>query len=406
MSVQIYLLNDGKITWCRDYQLLAYHELMKSTTNMLDYDKNGYKFKLLLDKYFNIAILIKEDRSIGGYIGLYDSILTYLEHKVSLSVNFKDLLDKNTGLYVYNFLSGENKELVLSIVDNPIELNYLVDNTFVFRSPKFNDEDVQEHLSNRIPAYYGKTMKQFYREERFMELLDGDTDKRLVKLDSRESPIYTVCGPMMTPGIKNDFCAVHSWGLNFESKETLDYRTYISDCGSKLKNKDILRQRMEEMLKCIFKASDYFHKGKYHELRIPYIGLGCYLSGINSNEIRDELKKLFFTLLKDITNKYTNMSVVICNPDQSYNNEILKIENSYENNNYFNFQTNLFELSPVRTTWVNAWDTHSFIGNGGSFDNSIDGWFVSGTNINTKYNNASYLHNIILFSNDKKIISY
>ena len=59
----------------------------------------------------------------------------------------------------------------------------------------------------------------------------------------------------------------------------------------------------------------------------------------------------------------------------------------------------------IRTTWVNAWDSHSFIGNGGNLDNSIDGWFVGGTNINTEIENGSFLHNYIIFSQHKKIIN-
>ena len=99
------------------------------------------------------------------------------------------------------------------------------------------------------------------------------------------------------------------------------------------------------------------------------------------------------------------INVVICNPDQSFNLEILRIEDNYESNNYFEYSNNLFELLPIRTTWVNAWDSHSFIGNGGNLDNSIDGWFVGGTNINTEIENGSFLHNYIIFSQHKKIIN-
>ena len=66
----------------------------------------------------------------------------------------------------------------------------------------------------------------------------------------------------------------------------------------------------------------------------------------------------------------------------------------------------MFKLGIIRTSWVNAWDSHSFIGNGGSQDASIDGWFVSGLGQNNKIENASYLHNIVLFSEYKnKILS-
>ena len=57
MTIQIYLIDEGKISWCRDYQLLAYNELQKSKEPILNYNNNGYTFKLLLDNHFNIAIL-------------------------------------------------------------------------------------------------------------------------------------------------------------------------------------------------------------------------------------------------------------------------------------------------------------------------------------------------------------
>eukprot|EP00951_Prasinocladus_malaysianus_P050416 scaffold680265_cov62-Prasinocladus_malaysianus.AAC.1 len=42
---------------------------------------------------------------------------------------------------------------------------------------------------------------------------------------------------------------------------------------------------------------------------------------------------------------------------------------------------------------VNAWDSHSLIGNGGSQDASVDGWLVSGCGANKAFRNTSYLHN-------------
>ena len=224
-------------------------------------------------------------------------------------------------MYIYKFLSDKNQELVLSVADDPIKLNYLVDHTFIVKPSRYTNAVINNHLSNRIPIYYGKQMKKFYREDVFMKLLDGDTDKRLSVLDSGESPIYSICGPMMTPGRETDFCAVHCWGLNFESKHTLDYRTYIS--GTQLQNGDKLKLRLKTTLESIFIASNHFHKERHHELRIPYIGLGCYLTGIDDWALKETIKKLFFILLKEITNKYKNISVVICNPDQSYNTEIL-----------------------------------------------------------------------------------
>ena len=165
MTIQIYLIDEGKISWCRDYQLLAYNELLKNKESILNYNNNGYTFKLLLDNHFNIAILVKEDNSIGGYLGLYDNILNYLKNKIILPINNSELLCDVEGLYIYKFLSDKNHKLVLSVADDPIRLNYLVDHTFIVKPSKYTNAEINNHLSNRIPIYYGKQMKKFYRED-------------------------------------------------------------------------------------------------------------------------------------------------------------------------------------------------------------------------------------------------
>lgn len=402
MTYSIYVLDIGKITYCRDYQLYAYQQLKKNGSKEYNYDTDDYKFKLILDDNYDVATLIRDDGSIGGYIGLYEMLLVYLKDRVNLKFSFKTILDK---LYTYKFLSFSNDTLLRNILDNPEKLNYVLDSTFIVKSDRYKDSDVKKHISNRIPVYYGKVKDSYYNEIEFNNLLDGITSNRLKLLDSL-NPIYVVCGPMMSLNRELDFCGIHCWGLNFETKTTRDYNRYISKDGSKLINIDELEWRLRDTIRSIFVASQNFHKGNYHILRIPYIGLGCYLSGINNFMIRDLIKRLFFRLLKEETNKNKNIHVVICNPDQSFNKTILDIEDEYKNNNYFNFDKDLFKLDLVRTSWVNAWDSHSFIGNGGSRDASIDGWFVSGLGPNNEIGNASYLHNIVLFSEYKnKILS-
>ena len=43
MTIQIYLIDEGKISWCRDYQLLAYNELLKNKESILTYNKRIIK---------------------------------------------------------------------------------------------------------------------------------------------------------------------------------------------------------------------------------------------------------------------------------------------------------------------------------------------------------------------------
>ena len=59
-------------------------------------------------------------------------------------------------------------------------------------------------------------------------------------------------------------------------------------------------------------------------------------------------------------------------------------------------------ISDVNFGVVNAWDTFSWIGNGGSRDNSIDGFYVSGLLTGKTFINNSYLLNRIYTNNFTK----
>ena len=50
------------------------------------------------------------------------------------------------------------------------------------------------------------------------------------------------------------------------------------------------------------------------------------------------------------------------------------------------------KLPPLQCI-INAWDSRSWIGNGGSKDSTIDGMLISGAGAATKLPNTSYLHN-------------
>ena len=54
---------------------------------------------------------------------------------------------------------------------------------------------------------------------------------------------------------------------------------------------------------------------------------------------------------------------------------------------------------------VNAWDSNSFIGNGGSRDNTIDGFTTAGIGPGLKLANNSFLHNPFFHNwfNDTKL---
>lgn len=58
-------------------------------------------------------------------------------------------------------------------------------------------------------------------------------------------------------------------------------------------------------------------------------------------------------------------------------------------------------LPNVQLSVVNAWDTFSWIGNGGSRDSSVDGFYVAGWLAGKTFVNNSYLLNSMYANNFK-----
>ena len=91
--------------------------------------------------------------------------------------------------------------------------------------------------------------------------------------------------------------------------------------------------------------------------------------------------------LLSLSKKFPDIRVILC-----FNKQF--------DSRSFAQETNLFKVNEgVDTSWVNAWDSNSFIGNGGESDPTIDGKFVAAVGDN-KYLNASYLHNSVVFSKE------
>ena len=193
MTIQIYVRSLGKITWCRDYQLQAYYDLIKDNNDQINYNKNGCNFSLIKDNYFNIAILIREDNTISGYIGEWDNLFIYLKNKIILSIDFMNILDEKDGLYNFKFLSSKNKQLLEKILNDPTRLNYLIDSLFILKSINIMKKKYKNILIV-VYLHYGKTMKKLYRESKYIEISGVTTEKNLEILDKKISPVYCVCG--------------------------------------------------------------------------------------------------------------------------------------------------------------------------------------------------------------------
>ena len=265
-------------------------------------------------------------------------------------------MELNNVLKIYKFPFFNDKKMITfikSVFNKPREM--------IISTPlknRFSNKKICDSIKNRIPIYIGKPMVSLFNYE-------------IPKYSQPFGIRYAICGKAyLMKG--NFFYAIHTWGVNLESNETLDYKKIVKN--GKI-NKTKYRNETKKMIECIIKAKNHYQLDNVY---LPLIGLGAYLSAVSSSE-RDIATKIFFEeIIK------TDLIVVILNKN------IIEDYEKYQKNIEVG---NLFTPKKGKYGIVNAWDSNSFIGNGGSYDNSIDGWFVAGYGPNKDLKNSSFLHN-------------
>lgn len=282
----------------------------------------------------------------------------------------------NDYLKIYNFNFFENNEMiefVRSVEKLPKDM--------IITKPyncKFSNNDIYDSINKRIPIYYGTPVENLYHY-----------NKKHYK--QKFGLKYAICGKAYLKDTSY-FYAIHTWGINLESPDTIDYKNIIDDKNNI--NFEMYRTEIIKMLECIIKSKDYYNLSKIY---MPMVGQGEYLSFIS---YKKKLKCINI-LFEEIYNIDMNIIVVI--PKKNALNK--KIYEKYKD--YIKIGTIFEPQSDIDGDYgiVNAWDSDSFIGNGGCQDNTIDGYFVSGHGINKNLQNSSILHNHLLNDlNEIKII--
>lgn len=115
---------------------------------------------------------------------------------------------------------------------------------------------------------------------------------------------------------------------------------------------------------------------------MPLLGQGQYLSYIPKSE-RIKANTIFFEEISKI-----DIIIVIPCKKIISKQHYEKYKDLIEIGNIFTPRNGKYGI-------VNAWDSNSFIGNGGSKDPTIDGWFVAGYGSNKNLINSSILHNTL-----------
>jgi hypothetical protein len=293
-------------------------------------------------------------------------------------------------------------------------------------------EICSRHNVNRVPIYiaganrdanYTHPSKDVYRTREDAVIQYGRASRAYEEMVEKQLS-YSIWGncraQAKTTENPVEFVSIHAWGVNLESHDALD--TVLMTSG-------LLdyAERCALMWQSIIQAGieSQVENDTDEELFIltPAIGCGAYLASIKTDtEKQVYIELIFQTLHKVCIDMQTHMErhkvfvrLVLLDFDKlvvtAYNNTIASSPTRYLQRAQMHDGSNLQNMfdpllcvdigtahgahlkSNARLGLVNAWDTFSWIGNGGSRDASIDGWYVAGWGYGSNFINNSYLLN-------------
>ena len=297
----------------------------------------------------------------------------------------------NNVLSIYNFpfFDGKSRteELVRQTLFRDDYYNKMKEScVWVAASTPAYKKQIVESLIHRFPVYMGKKLLSWMNSDKMLKHFPYLRNES----DDANHIIYTLGSfvPSYQTGSDNIrlIGMLHTWGVNFEKDESPDYKKMVHDG---IVDRDGYRQRVRDMFSTIFKASRKLRfKGRY-ELRIPALGLGAYLSGLKSENEKNKCKNIFMEELLSASMKMNdgNGTVYFCDLNRDNYSRLPS------NNTVVKYKNDLLKITNTDpdVIIVNAWDSHSFIGNGGSRDNTIDG--MIGAGINRYIECAAYAQN-------------
>lgn len=327
-------------------------------------------------------------------------------------------------LYTFGFFQKTHCER-LEAFSKSSEYTEQCEKTFVISSSRTILEKVElyKHIMIRSPIYFGEHKKSLFNESKLEEIF-GYSLEEVDKVDNVKP--YAICGPihfLTQSKVELDVAVLHTWGVNFEKKNTKDYQTLV-DTSTGIIKVEKYRERIYEMFRLIVNGSlNSYSQSKAKEsggqlvIRCPLIGTGAFLTALHP-----EYKKVAFQLfadgLRNIVipllegNIFKLMIFEKTHPLIPFISDLIEGGNpSFQvcigpkDGNLMDVFTT--EIPENHIVVVNAWDNKAFIGNGGFIDRTIDGFIVADAGgFNSHFRNTSYFHNPFFFSSSIRIIEY
>lgn len=276
-----------------------------------------------------------------------------------------------------------------------------------------SDDEIIDSLKYRYPVYYGKPIVDKYNWDHIINLLGYNVTNIQKDPDIVYRRRYAISGPVkiMKSSLDSEYVEVvitHVCGVNLENSNTADYNVLVKSKPGV--NFDEYFARMKELFKLIVSSSDHTMRSEHRngaDIQMPLIGAGCFLRALSTTD-RNKCVIIIVRALFETINempKYISLKLCIYNPNEFESWLIPSLKAKVKNHDNFtigvgSFHGNVLQniQNPMKTgrssIIINAADQSSFIGNGGTSDNSVDGMIVANAGgYNNSFRNSSYLHN-------------
>ncbi len=345
--------------------------------------------------------------------------ISTLQEKWENSSNV-EWLSQVLSIYKYPFLSDQTTIFVKKIWKQ--HFNKIYNSARLILDNSLNSHDVKEHLSLRHPVHINGPQYKHIHHTKLFNILHLKQSE-IAAIPENVWMRYGILAqtPILQNGNSIDTkkaWILHTWGCNLESKDTVDGK-YVFQSG------EFSRIRYLKIIQTMFHIFEtaivhvHIETNRKVVLRVTKLGFGSWLTEMPKHLI-SSMKRKYEELLFGLTLKYDWLEIrhpIYPNHETfgsfEKNNKWELLERNHDpfGKPKFVHDNDYVDLPyDSELIIVNAWDDRSFIGNGGSRDDSLDGWLVSGPCDNFPKNefdqtigsnmiNASYLHNVFFCTN-------
>lgn len=289
------------------------------------------------------------------------------------------MLKNLLSIYTEPILQKRVKRLCQITWDDPEKRGYIQQNARLWVLSGTNTK-VCRSLAYRYPVYIGKPMLEYW-DERKMRAVLGYSSRQIQAAHKDNNARYIISAPTFTK--QGWLTVLHTWGVNLESEDTRDYRRFVKHDGYLCRTQ--YARTVQRMCYGLgYTASELGIKS----LHMPLIGLGAFLSALDNLADIKFCFAAFGKAVRKTANRFPELQINV----YMRHEPLFPVKTRRKPQNLKFVNGSLFNLKPPfqGQALVNAWDSHSFVGNGGVFDASIDGFWVSGRQNPLK--NTSFLH--------------